>query len=308
MSKFKKICLLKGGISTEREVSLASAKEFAEALRELQYDFVEFDFLGDYAAMSRFLRAESVDCVLNGLHGGVGEDGNVQAVLDFMRMPYTHSGVIASALAMNKKLSREMFAKNGLPIAEGRVVEWKSFLQNPDFEYPFVVKEIDGGSSAGVFIVNNSEELHEINWKYDDNVLIEKYIPGRELTVGVMSGAALEVTEIFVKTGFYDYHNKYASGGSFHELPAKIPENIRKQVMEMALKAHNVLGCREISRSDFRYDDKEGKLYILEVNSQPGMTKTSLLPEQAKFVGISFNELVQYMIEEAACFDICYQY
>lgn len=303
MSKFKKICLLKGGTSTEREVSLSSACGFAEALRELKYDYIEFDFVDNLVELVSFLERERPDCVLNGLHGGSGENGNIQAVLNLMRVPYTHSGMLASALAMDKHLSRELFIKNGIPVAEGRVVNWKEFLKNPDFDYPFVVKAIDGGSSAGVFIVNNSEDLYKIDWNYRDNVLVERYIAGKELTVGIINDKPVEVTEISVKSGFYDYHNKYAGGCSFHEVPAKIPNDIREKAMSMALKAHMILGCRGISRADFRYDDQSGRLYILEVNSQPGMTKTSLLPEQCKVAGMSFSELVRYMIE-AACYDI----
>ncbi len=303
MSKFKKVCLLKGGTSTEREVSLSSADGFATALKDLGYEVVEFDFTGDVLALVTFLKNEKPDCVLNGLYGGTGENGDIQALLNLMQIPYTHSGVVASAIAMDKHLARTIFKKAGLKVADGKVVNWKEFREHPSMAYPFVVKAIDGGSSAGVFVVQNEKELNAIDWCYKDNVLVEAYIPGRELTVGIINNKPVEVTEILVKSGFYDYHNKYCNGCSFHELPAKIPSDIREKAMDMALKAHLAVGCRGISRVDFRYNDKTGELFILELNSQPGMTVTSLLPEQAKAIGMTFNQLVQYMVEEA-CYDI----
>ncbi|MDR2766440.1 MAG: D-alanine--D-alanine ligase [Holosporaceae bacterium] len=299
-----KVCLLKGGDSQEREISLLTAKECLLALSELGYDSHDYDFSGDVGELVDHLKTDPPDCVLNALHGGSGENGNVQALLNLMKIPYSHSGVAASAMAMDKRISRRLFASNGLRIPEGFVKKWDEFKANPTMDYPFVVKEIDGGSSAGVYVVNDVKALQAIEWKYKNNeVLVEKYIPGLELSVSVLNNNPVAVTNIVVSNGFYDYRNKYSTGCSFHEIPAKIPEKVRKLAMEYAMTAHAALGCRWISRSDFRYDHVADELCILEVNTQPGMTKLSLVPEQAKYVGISFNQLVQWIVEEA-CYDI----
>ena len=299
----KKICLLKGGTSSEREISFLSAKEVAGAIKKNGYEFTEYDFNGDLLSFVSFLKNESVDCVYNSLHGGSGENGNIQAILNLLKIPYTHSGVSASAIGMDKMLSRDIFIKNKLRVPYGFVAKWNDLRALLNFESKMVIKPVSGGSSAGVYIIENISDLNGINWQYGENVLVEKYISGLELTVGVMQNKAIEVTEISVQSNFYDFHNKYEAGCSVHELPAAINSDVRKEALEMAMQAHNIVGCRGISRSDFRYDDVENKLYILELNTQPGMTTTSLLPEQANYIGISYTKLVQIMVEEA-CLDI----
>lgn len=298
-----KICILKGGNSSEREVSLISALGCKEALESVGYACFDFDFSGDMDELRDVISSKKPSCVFNALHGGIGENGVVQAVLNSMKVPYTHSGVLASEIGMDKKKSRELFHRSGLRIPKGEVVIFEEFINNPTIPIPFVIKPVNGGSSNGVFIIKDQSQLKNIDWHYDDEALVETYISGLELTVGVMDDKPLEVTNILVKAGFYDYHNKYQQGGSCHELPAKIPLDIRNEAMSTAIKAHELLGCRGVSRSDFRYNDQTNELYILEINTQPGMTPLSLLPEQANYLGISYNQLVQWMVERA-CYDI----
>ncbi|MDR1375757.1 MAG: D-alanine--D-alanine ligase [Holosporaceae bacterium] len=303
MKKYHKICLLKGGDSPEREVSLISAANYMKALDELGVNYADFDFFGDAAQLIAHIKKENPECVLNALHGGSGENGNVQAVLNLMKIPYTHSGVMASAIAMDKRASRELFAKNGILVPAGFATSWDEFRRHPSMEPPFVLKPVDGGSSVGVHIVKNPETLASIDWQRKGNeILVEEYVPGLELTVGVLGDRPLEVTNLVVQSGFLDYGNKYSAGHSLHEIPAKISPKVRNEALETALKAHQIIGCRGVSRSDFRYNDKTGELYILELNTQPGMTPFSFVPEQAEFVGISFTQLTQWIIEKA-CYD-----
>jgi D-alanine-D-alanine ligase len=300
----KKVCVLKGGDSSERKISLVTGGEYAKALDALGYECCSFDFTGDVHELISHLESENPDCVLNGLHGGSGENGNIPAILNLMKIPYSHSGVLASSTAMNKQIAKQLFAAGGLQVPRGFVTGWNEFRRNPSMVYPFVVKPIAEGSSIGVHLVHNSEMLSCIDEEYkNDEVLVEEYIPGMELAVSVIDNRSIEVTNITVPEGFYDYRNKYSSGCSFHEIPAKIPEKIRKMALEHALTAHLILGCRGISRSDFRYDAMAGQLYILELNTHPGMTPVSLVPEQANFIGISFNQLVQWIVEKS-CYDM----
>ena len=299
---FKKICTLKGGISTEREISLLSGKAMADAARSLGYDVEEFDFTGDVSALISYIKETNPDCVINGLHGKGGEDGNIQALLNFLKIPYTHSGVLASSIGMDKQISESIFKHKGIRVPRAHLFAWKEFKKLPDFPLPFVIKPVDGGSSCGVYIINKVSDLNGIDWTSGDNIYVSEYIPGLELTVGVLNGKALEVTNIIVNSGFYDYTNKYTDGAAIHELPANIPVKIRTEAMAVAEQTYAILGCRGTTRTDFRYNDVTGELFVLEINTQPGMTKLSLVPEQAKYIGMSFEQLIETLIQEA-CYD-----
>lgn len=298
------VVVLMGGWSPEREVSLSSGRECAKALRQAGWGRVtEIDVDRGIAAR---LAAVRPDVVFNALHGPVGEDGNIQGLLNILGIPYTHSGVRASAVAMDKPTAKDVFARHGLRCPEGKVVTIADFEDGEPLEPPYVVKPIDQGSSVGVHIVRAGDNYRPIaaDWPFGDAVLVERYVPGRELTVAVWDGAAMAVTEITSSRGFYDYEAKYAEGGSVHLLPAPVPDTIRNQALDVAARAHRALGCRGVSRCDFRYDDTAGdpgELYLLEINTQPGMTPTSLVPEQAAHLGISFPELVSRMVEDARC-------
>ena len=297
------VAVLMGGWSPEREVSLSSGRECAKALREAGWRVTEIDVDRGVAAR---LAAVKPDVVFNALHGPVGEDGTIQGLLNILGIPYTHSGVRASAVAMDKPTAKDVFARHGLRCPEGKVVTLADFDAGEPMAPPYVVKPIDQGSSVGVHIVREGDNYRPTaeGWPFGDTVLVERYVAGRELTVAVWDGEALEVTEITSSRGFYDYEAKYAAGGSLHLLPAPIPEPIRRLAMDSAAAAHRALGCRGISRADFRYDDtagQPGELYLLEINTQPGMTPTSLVPEQAAHRGIPFPELVSRMVEGARC-------
>ncbi len=247
------------------------------------------------------------DAVFNALHGRLGEDGAMQGVLDVMGIPYTHSGVRASALAMDKVAAKSVFATHGLPVADGFLVPLASLAAADPMPLPYVVKPACEGSSVGVEILragDNSRAEIARGWRFGDQALVEEYIPGRELTVGVLEDRALTVTEITAAAGFYDYEAKYAEGGSVHVLPARVHPDIFARALDLACAAHRALGCRGATRADFRYDDtrgEPGRLVLLEVNTQPGLTATSLLPEQAAHCGIDFPALCAWMVERAAC-------
>ncbi|MBT5073162.1 MAG: D-alanine--D-alanine ligase [Kordiimonadaceae bacterium] len=299
MNKYKHVCVLKGGWSSEREVSLVSGAAVANGLRDAGYQVSEIDVKPD---ISEVLKALKPDVVFNGLHGTWGEDGCVQGILETLKIPYTHSGVKASALAMDKILSKKLFKSVGIACAQDKIVSIKELFENEPMARPFVVKPYNDGSSVGVVIVMENDQFSEDQdgpWKNTDHLMVEKYIPGRELTVSVMGDRVLCVTELKPKKGFYDYKAKYQDGMTDHILPADLSEEHYNSLMEMALKAHNILGCRGVSRSDFRMDEDD--TYILETNTQPGMTPLSLLPEQAKYSGIGFSELVTWMVEDASC-------
>ncbi|WP_419728478.1 D-alanine--D-alanine ligase [Lichenicola sp.] len=314
-----KVAVLMGGISSEREVSLSSARGVLQALRETGYDVRAIDAGPDLASLVAALTQDRPDVVFNALHGRFGEDGAIQGVLDWMGIPYTHSGIRASAVAMDKEAARAVFAAAGLPIAPGRVIPIEQFAEADPLPLPYVIKPLNEGSSVGVGIIREgSNHRSEIlaGWRYGPLALVEEFIPGREITVGVMGtgpGApgALTVTDITpnpsVAHGFYDYDAKYAAGGSQHVLPADIHPDAFAQALAIAVAAHDALGCRGASRTDFRYDDTAhgrnapGRLVLLEVNTQPGLTPTSLLPEQAAYRGISYAEMCAWMVENAAC-------
>lgn len=303
--KYKRIAVLKGGWSPEREVSLNSGAAAAEALGEAGYDAVEIDATRDLA---RQLAEAKPDAVFNALHGQWGEDGCVQGLLEVLELPYTHSGVMASALAMDKQRAKAVFEDANIPSPPGKIVTRAEAAGGHVMTAPYVVKPNAQGSSVGVYIVREGDnrppsEIASEEWALGDDVLVEKFIPGRELTVAVMGEHALCVTEITTALAFYDYEAKYAAGGSTHVLPADVPKEIAARCLDLALRAHRALGCRGLSRADFRYDpNADGEqLFCLEVNTQPGLTSTSLAPEQAAYLGVTFPELCTWITEDASC-------
>ncbi|MGC1621395.1 MAG: D-alanine--D-alanine ligase [Pseudolabrys sp.] len=301
----KHVAVLMGGWSAEREVSLRSGKACADALERTGYRVSRVDVNPDIAAT---LRALQPDVALNMLHGRPGEDGTLQGMLEVLGIPYSHSGVLASALAMQKEIAKTVLKAAGVPVPGGMVVSRKDAAQRHLLPTPYVIKPVAEGSSVGVFVVREDhkhppQELTRPDWAFGDQILVEPYIPGKELTCAVMGGQALGVIEIVPAVKFYDYEAKYAPGGSKHLLPAPIAEEIYRQVQRIALAAHRAIGCRGVTRSDFRYDNGLGGtkgLFCLEVNTQPGMTETSLVPEMAQHAGISFDELVRWMVEDAS--------
>ncbi len=299
------VAVLHGGVSAEREVSLATGAQVVVALRAAGFDVTPIEVGADLGAVIAALQAAKPDVVFNALHGRFGEDGCIQGVLDWMGLPYTHSGVRASSLAMDKAASKAAFAAAGLPVPPGRIVTPEELEADDPLPRPYVVKPINEGSSVGVEILREGDNRRaEIarRWKFDRRIMVEAFIPGRELTVAVMGDRTLEVTEIATGHVFYDYDAKYADGGSHHTLPAPVHPSTRAKAMDIALRAHQALGCRGVSRADLRYDDtagEPGQLYLLEVNTQPGMTRTSLVPEQAAHVGIPFPDLCAWMVREA---------
>ena len=301
-----RVAVLYGGISAEREVSLASGRQVIAALREAGFEVVPIEVGPDLRTTLAALDPKP-DAVFNALHGRFGEDGSIQGVLDWLAIPYTHSGVRASALAMDKAAAKAVFAAAGLPVAAGRVVDIASLEHADPMPLPYVIKPLNEGSSVGVEILragDNRRAAVAAGWKFGPVALVEEYIPGRELTVGVMGDRALAVTEIASAHSFYDYEAKYAEGGSRHVIPAQVHTDVYAEALRLALAAHRALGCAGASRADFRYDDTEGepgRLVLLEVNTQPGLTATSLLPEQAAHLGMSFPRLCAWMVEHAAC-------
>lgn len=297
------VAVLMGGISAEREVSLVSGEACALALESCGYRVSRIDAGRDLAARLAELRP---DRVFNALHGRMGEDGRVQGLLDLMGLPYTHSGVLASAIAMDKPMAKLIFGSAGLRCAEGVEAELGSLKDGLPLPPPVVVKPAAEGSSVGVTILLDGDvrPLFERN-DYDPatRVLVERYVPGCELTCGVMGDRSLAVTEIRPTQGFYDYRAKYTEGYAVHDVPARLDPPVYAKVMDWALRAHRALGCRGVSRADFRFNPEEGEdgLYILEVNTQPGMTPLSLVPEQAAHCGIPFPELVDRLVKEATC-------
>jgi len=289
----KHVAVLKGGWSAEREVSLNSGAACAKALRELGYKVTEIDVKPDIAEVLAKLKP---DVAFNALHGTFGEDGCMQGVLEMLKIPYTHSGVLASALAMDKPMAKKIFAAAGLLCPKGKTLTREELLKGEPMKRPYVVKPANEGSSVGVHIMQEGDNRPLI---VDDGDywLVEEYIAGREITVAVLNDKPLGVTEIRPKSGFYDYTNKYTDGKTEHLCPAPLAKDRYEEVMQLALKAHQALGCRGLSRADFRYDEKQ--FYLLEVNTQPGMTALSLSPEIAASVGISFNQLVKSLVDNA---------
>jgi len=300
-----RVAVLTGGWSSEREVSLVSGRECAKALAAQSFDAQTVDVTRDLDALLAALTPRP-DVAFNALHGTGGEDGTIQGLLEFLRIPYTHSGVLASAVAMHKPTAKAVFAAAGLPLAEGRVATRQELAAGDVLPRPFVVKPSAEGSSVGVRIVradDNSWAEEVRSWAFEEN-LVERYVPGRELTVAVMGDRALGVCEIRTRGSFYDYSSKYDAGGSHHLVPAPIHKRASEEAMAISVAAHRALGCRGVSRADLRYDDtagEPGRLVLLEVNTQPGMTPTSLVPDIARHAGIGFADLVRWMVENAAC-------
>lgn len=303
----KHIAVLMGGWASEREVSLSSGKACADALEQAGYKVSRVDVDRKIAATLAKLKP---DIAFNALHGPFGEDGGMQAVLELLQIPYTHSGVLASALAMDKEKAKIIAKRAGVPVADSRVVTLEEAREKHVLPPPYVIKPVNEGSSFGVLIVREDlshppQELYSKDWPYHDRLMVERYVDGRELTCTVMGNVALAVTEIVpVGHQFYDFDAKYAQGGSKHEFPAKIKPNIYQKIQTLALNAHLAMGCKGVTRSDFRLDDGlmgSGELVWLEINTQPGMTPTSLVPEIAQHAGHSFTELVVWMVEDASC-------
>ncbi len=295
-----RIAVLMGGRSAERDVSLVSGRECAAALRQEGFEVVGIDAGDDLVAA---LTDAKPDVVFNALHGRWGEDGCVQGILEWLRLPYTHSGVLASALAMDKARAKHMFEAAGLPVVKGMIVCREQARASHPMTPPYVVKPNNEGSSVGVYLVRDGANgPARLGDEMPERVLVEEYVAGRELTTAVMGDRPLGVTDIIAE-GWYDYHAKYAPGGSRHVVPADLPAEITDACLEYALKAHEALGCRGVSRTDFRWDEARGLagLYLLETNTQPGMTPTSLAPEQAAHCGVSFGALVRWMVEDASC-------
>ncbi len=301
----KHVAVLMGGWSSEREVSLRSGNACADALERKGYRVTRVDVKPDVATVLEKLKP---DVALVMLHGRPGEDGTIQGVLETIGLPYTHSGVLSSSLAMQKDLAKTVMATAGVPVAEGLTLPRAEVAKGHAMKPPYVIKPVADGSSVGVFIVTEDhahppQELFSPDWPHGDQILVEKYIAGKELTCAVIKGKATEVIEIESSLKFYDYEAKYSKGGSKHILPAPLLPFVYQEVRRLTLAAHVALGCRGVSRADFRYDDRIegiGGLICLEVNTQPGMTETSLVPELAAYAGVIFDELVQWMVEDAS--------
>lgn len=300
-----KVAVLMGGWSAEREVSLTSGAGVAEACARLGHEVVRVDMGRDVAQV---LAKAAPDVVFNALHGTPGEDGTVQGMLDLMGLTYTHSGLATSVIAIDKQLSKQTLTPHGIRMPGGHVVKSESLYLSDPLPRPYVLKPVNEGSSVGVAIVTADGNYGDPigrdvagPWQEFEELLAEPFIRGRELTTAVLGDRALGVTELKPKSGFYDYDAKYTDGLTEHICPANVPADIAQACLDMALKAHRVLGCKGTSRSDFRWDDEKGVegLYLLEVNTQPGMTPLSLVPEQAKHLGISYEELVQIILDEA---------
>jgi len=300
-----KIAVLMGGTSAERDVSLQSGHQCAAALRDAGYDVTEIDVTADITALIQALTPRP-DAVFNALHGRAGEDGNIQGLLNLLGIPYTHSGLLASALAMDKAVARTMFEKEGLTVAKGRLATREEILGGDILPRPYVVKPNNEGSSVGIQIIHDGDMGPDPDAIDADTLLVEEFIPGRELTVAVMGAPGeepkpLAVTELRPKKGFYDYEAKYTDGVTEHLVPAPVSQGLGAKAMAWAAQAHKALNCRGVTRTDFRYDDSRDALIILELNTQPGMTQLSLVPEQASHCGIAFPELVSWMVETAQC-------
>ncbi|MEQ9558438.1 MAG: D-alanine--D-alanine ligase [Rhodospirillales bacterium] len=295
------VAVLMGGWSAEREVSLVSGAACAKALQDAGYQVTTIDVQRDIGSLITRLYPRP-DAVFNALHGRFGEDGCIQGLLDILGIPYTHSGLLASAVAMDKPMAKRLFEAEGISVADHVVTTIEAARAKEPMARPYVAKPMNEGSSVGVHIVregDNEPPFEGSGWSYGELVMIERYIPGRELTVSVMGGKALAVTEITTARGFYDYDAKYVDGGSIHVIPAEVDKDVYDQAMDLSERAFKAIGCRGVARTDFRYDGED--LYMLEINTQPGMTPTSLVPEQAAHAGLSFQDLVVWMVEQAEC-------
>ena len=301
-----KVLVLQGGVSEEKEVSDSTAESCIEALKRINL-VVEAVSINsnNIHNLAEVIKSQNPDVIFNALHGGIGENGTIQGLFETLKIPYTHSGVLSSAVAMDKFISKKIFKTSGLPVIEDLLLGGEEQLHEVPFAPPFVIKPNSGGSSVGIHFIKFEEQIEEVRrfvTDQDREYLLEKYIPGRELTVAVLNGRPLTVTDI-VTDEWYNYDAKYKSGGSEHIVPADIPQEIFDLCINYAVTAHNSLGCRGVTRSDFRWNEKNGKegLYILELNTQPGMTKTSLVPEQAKYIGLDLQYICLELIKDASC-------
>ena len=302
----KHVAVLMGGWSNERPVSLKTGAGCAAALRRAGYQVTEVDVGRDVAEV---LMALKPDVAFNALHGPFGESGMIQGVLELLQIPYTHSGVMSSALAMNKHQAKILFKAAGIPVTDHVIVSRGEAARSHIMPPPYVIKPIADGSSFGVFVVKGDtshppQEILREDWNGGEEVMVERFIPGRELTCAVMGDVALGVTEIVTDRTFFNYEAKYSNGGAVHVLPAQLKPKIYDKVQQFSLAAHAALGCRGLTRCDFRYNDaagEDGELVLLEINTQPGMTEVSLAPEQAAHAGHSYEELVSWLVEDASC-------
>ncbi len=302
----KKVVVLLGGFSVEREVSLSSGAGVINALQELGHEAIPLDVTQDIPALVQSLKAHKPDVVLNILHGRWGEDGCIQGLLEMMNIPYSHSGVLGSSLSMNKVITRKICEAEGIRVPEGCVAKLADVCAGRVMEPPYVIKPIGEGSSLGVYVIlDATSPLPDLKeWPFEDDVLVERYIPGRELHVTVMGDKAIGAIETRTPNNFFDFEAKYTEGKALHLMPAPVHADIYAEALAWGEKIHKVLGCRGISRSDFRYDDTQGepgRLYYLEINPQPGFTPISLVPETAAHHGMSYAQLVQWMVEDASC-------
>lgn len=302
----RNVAVLMGGWSSERAVSLVSGKAVAEALHATGYAATAIDVGRDVAALLAQLTPRP-DVIFNALHGRWGEDGCIQGLLEILGIPYTHSGVLASAMAMDKPIAKRMFKDAGIRCAEHVIAHRDEVLAGDVMPRPYVIKPLNEGSSVGVHIVLDDGDVPALDtdsWNFGEQVMVERYIAGREITVAVMGEQALGVTEIRPASGFYDYDAKYTAGRAEHVVPAPLPPSVYEEALAQALRAHRTLGCRGVTRADMRYDDTEGEpglVYLLEINTQPGMTPMSLVPELAAHADIGFPDLVSWMVENATC-------
>ena len=306
-NKVKKVAVVAGGLSSERSISLLSGAAILTALKAKGYDAFMIDLKDDILAFIKELKKEKPDVIFNALHGRWGEDGNIQGLFNLMKIPYTHSGLLASAIGMNKKTAKVLFAQHGVPVAPDKVVTFADIKNGDTLPFPYVVKPINEGSSIGVHIIEDAaaEKILLEQWPFAGQaVLMETYIKGRELSVGVLDGKVLGIVELVPKTGFYDYTNKYTNGCTDHILSPELPKKQKELLEKYAVLAHKAIRAKGVSRTDFRYDDSNPKnpiIVALEINTQPGMTRLSLVPEMAKIAGISYEDLVSYLVEEAKC-------
>lgn len=298
----KHVAVLMGGWSGEREVSLTSGAGVAAAARDNGYHVTEIDVTRDIPKLIKDLTPKP-DVAINILHGQWGEDGHVQAILNILGIPYTFSGMLSSAVAMDKSLSKCLFEKAGIPTPAYKIVDFDKAFDGPQMDVPYVIKPIAEGSSLGVFIVDDLDNLPKKpdNWTYGDKVLVEEYIPGQEISSVVIGDKGIGVLELAPKAGFYDYDAKYVDGKTEHFMPARMPEDDYQRCCDLAVQAHKVLGCRGVSRTDLRYNPKTKDLYVLEVNTQPGFTPLSIVPEVAAYAGMSYKDLIKWMVENASC-------
>ena len=292
----QKIAVLMGGISSEREISLSSGKGVIRALQKLGYKTKAIDVTEDLGTLIKQLKTFKPDIAFNALHGKGGEDGCIQGLLNWMKIPYTHSGVLASSVGMDKQMTRQMACQAGVPVAKGGLKTKTEFLKMP---LPLVVKPNDEGSSIGVSLVLKEADRKKVKWSKGKKLLVEEYIPGRELSVAVLDGKALGTLELVPKTGWYDFKNKYQSGAVKHLIPAPVSPTIEKKLCQYAEKMHTILGARGVTRSDFRLD--KNRIVFLEINTNPGMTPTSLVPDMAKLRNLSYEKLVEKLIRGARC-------